>query len=253
MYIQTSFGRFKDSKEIDVHNLERYLSTPDNDAIAMSPEVEDYEKFFAEMLMEAEDVIYLSFAGGMGRGVKNATIAAKGFAHVHVIDSGHISAGQGLIVMHAAELAKQGQSLRKIVDEIDRVKHKIRCSYILPTARIFYKRGYTSKVLSEFFDKFQMHPILRTANSKLAIIGFRTGRLEKAWRKFVRFNLRHINRIDDSILFIVHGGFSVKQQDMLLEEVNRSMKFKQVVFVQASPASVCNAGTKSLGLAVYHK
>lgn len=253
MYIQTAVGRFKDSKEIDVNNLELYLSKTDSDAIAMSPEVEDYEKFFAEMLMEAEDVIYLSFAGGMGRGVKNATNAAKGFAHVHVIDSGHISAGQGLIVMRAAELAKKGESLNKIMDEIHRVKHKIRCSYILPTARIFYKRGYTSKVISEFFDKFQMHPILRTGNSKLAIIGFRTGRLEKAWLKFIRFNLRHINRIDDSILFIVHGGFSVKQQDMLLEEVNRCMKFKQIVFVQASSASVCNAGLKSLGLAVYRK
>ena len=253
MYIQTNFGRFKDSKEIDVHNLERYLSDPNSDAIAMSPEVEDYERFFAEMLMEAEDVIYLSFAGGMGRGVKNATLAAKGFSHVHVIDSGHISAGQGLVVMRAAELVKKGEPLKKIMDEIQHVKHTIRCSYILPTAKIFYKRGYTSKVTSEIFDKFQMHPILRTGNSKLAIIGFRTGRLEKAWRKFIRFNLRHINRIDDSILFVVHGGFTVKQQDMLLEEINRAMKFKQIVFVQASPASVCNAGLKSLGLAVYRK
>lgn len=253
MYIQTNFGRFKDSKEIDVHNLERYLSDPNSDAIAMSPEVEDYERFFAEMLMEAEDVIYLSFAGGMGRGVKNATLAAKGFSHVHVIDSGHISAGQGLVVMRAAELVKKGEPLKKIMDEIQHVKHTIRCSYILPTAKIFYKRGYTSKVISEIFDKFQMHPILRTGNSKLAIIGFRTGRLEKAWRKFIRFNLRHINRIDDSILFVVHGGFTVKQQDMLLEEINRAMKFKQIVFVQASPASVCNAGLKSLGLAVYRK
>lgn len=253
MYIQTNFGRFKDSKEIDVHNLERYLSDPNSDAIAMSPEVEDYERFFAEMLMEAEDVIYLAFAGGMGRGVKNATLAAKGFSHVHVIDSGHISAGQGLIVMRAAELVKQGESLNKILDEIQHVKHKIRCSYILPTAKIFYKRGYTNKVVSEIFDKFQMHPILRNGNNKLAIIGFRTGRLEKAWRKFIRFNLSHISRIDDSVLFVVHGGFSVKQQDMLLEEINRSMKFKQIMFVQASPASVCNAGLKSLGLAVYRK
>lgn len=253
MYVKTESGRFRDSKEIDVNNLERHLSNKDSTAISLSPTVEDYEEFFAEVLMEAEDVIYLSFAGGMGRGVENASDAAKGFAHVHVIDSGHISAGQGLVVMHAAELAKKGESLKKILDEIQIVKHKIRCSYILPSARIFYLKGFTNKFVSDIVDKFQMHPILRAHNSKLEIIGFHTGQLEKAWRKFIRYNLRHINRINDSIVFIVHAGCSVKQQEMILEEINRSMRFKQVVFVQASSASVCNAGLKSIGFAVYRK
>lgn len=253
MYIKTNHGRFRDSNEIDVNNLERYLSNPENAAIGLSPTVEDYEKFFAEVLMEAEEVIYLAFAGGMGRGVENAHEAAKGFAHVHVVDSGHISSGQALVVMHAAELAKQGAPLKKILDEIAKVKNKIRCSYILPDTKIFYQRGYTSKVTSEIFDKFQMHPILRTHDSKLTIIGFRTGRLEKEWRKFFRFNLRHINRINDKIIFIVHTGCSVKQQEMILEEVNRCMKFKKVIFVQASSASACNAGLNSVGFAVYHK
>lgn len=253
LYIQTNHGRFRDFQEIDVNNLERYLSNPDNIAIGMSPTVEDYEKFFAEVLMEAEDVIYLAFAGGMGRGVENATEAAKGFAHVHVIDSGHISAGQGLVVMHAAELVKQGMPLHKIIDEISKVKNKIRCSYILPNAKSFYQRGYTSKITSEIVDKFQMHPILRTNNSKLTIAGCEMGRLERSWRRFIRHNLKHINRIDDKIIFIVHTGCSVKQQEMMLEEVNRCMKFKKIIFVQASSASACNAGLSSVGLAVYHK
>jgi len=253
LYVKTEFGRFRDSEEIDVNNLERYLSTENCDAESLSPTVEDYEEFFAEVLMEAEDVIYLSFARGMGRGVENARIAAEGFSHVHIIDSGHISCGQGLVVMHAAHLAMQGESLKKILDEIQIVKNKIRCSYILPTARIFYQRGFTNKVTSEIFDKFQMHPILRAHNSKINIIGFRTGRLEKAWRKFIRFNLKHMNRIDDRIIFIVHAGCSVKQQEIILDEVNRNMKFKQVIMVQASSASVCNAGLGSIGFAIYRK
>ncbi len=253
LYVKTELGRFRDSEEIDVYNLERYLSSEDCDAISLSPTVEDYEKFFADVLMEAEDVIYLSFAGKMGRGVENARLAAKGFSHVHVVDSGHISCGQGLVVLHAGKLAMQGESLKKILDEIHIIKNKIRCSYILPTTRIFYKKGFTNKVTSEIFDKFQMHPILRTHNSKLDIIGFRTGRLEKAWRKFIHFNLRHINRIDNRIIFIVHAGCSVKQQEFILEEVNRAMDFKQVIMVQASSASVCNAGLGSIGIAVYRK
>ena len=253
MYIKTEHGRFRDSMEIDVNNLERYLSHNEREAIALSPTVEDYEKFFAEMLMEADDVIYLSFAGGMGKGVENATEAAKGFAHVHVVDTGHTSSGQGLVVMHAAELAKKGESVNRILAEVEQVRNKVRCSYILPTAQIFHQSGFTSKVTADLFDKFQMHPILRAHNNKLAIIGYRSGQLEKAWRKFIRFNLRNINRIDDKMIFIVHGGCTVRQQELILEEVNRNMKFKQVILVQASSASVCNVGLKSIGIAVYRK
>ena len=40
---------------------------------------------------------------------------------------------------------------------------------------------------------------------------------------------------------------------MILEEINRNMKFHQVIFTQASPASVCNAGLGSIGFAIYQK
>ncbi len=253
LYVKTDFGRFRDSEEIDVNNLERYLSNEDSTAVSLSPTVEDYEKFFAEALMEADDVIYISFTRSMGRAVENARNAAKGFAHVHVVDSGHISGGQGLTVLFAAKLAKEGSSVQTILDEIKSVKHKIRASYLLPSTRIFYQRGFTDKLTAKICDLFQLHPILGSLNGKLTILGVRWGRLEKAWRKYIRYHLKNISRIDDRIIFIVHAGCSVKQQEIILDEVNRCMNFKQIIMVPASSASVCNAGLGSIGFAVYRK
>lgn len=253
LYVKTEFGRFRDSKEIDTNNLERYLSNENSKAVSLSPTVEDYEEFFAEMLMEAEDVVYLAFASGMGRGVENATIAAKGFSHVHVVDSGHISCGQGLLVLHAAKLASEGAALPKILEEVEIVKRKIKAAYILPGTKIFYQKGFTNKLTAQICDGFHLHPVLGSHSSKLSIIGVRFGRLEKAWRKFIRYHLKNTTRIDDRIVFIVHAGCSVRQQEIILDEVNRSMKFKQVIMVSASSASTCNAGLGSIGFAVYRK
>lgn len=253
LYVKTAFGRFRDSEEIDANNLERYLSEENTTAYSLSPTIEDYEKFFAEVLMEADDVIYLSFASGVGRAVENAVIAAKGFAHVHVINSGHISCGQGLIVLHAAKLAQEGAPLQNIFEEIKAVKHKIKDSFLLPSTKIFYQKGFTDKFTATMCDIFQLHPVLGTHGSKLRVLGVRWGRLEKAWRKYIRYHLRNISHIDDRVVFIVHAGCSVKQQEIILEEVNRAMKFKQVIMVPASSASVCNAGLGSIGFAVYRK
>ena len=253
LYIKTETGRFRDTKEIDIHNLSRYLSDENTTAFSLSPTIEDYEHFFADSLMEADNIIYISMAGGAGKSFENATEAAKGFAHVHVIDSAHISCGQGLVVLYAAKLASDGAPVQEILKSIDRMKNKVKAFYILPSTRIFYQKGYTDKITAQICDAFKLHPVLGSHGNKITVTGVRTGKLERVWKHFIRFHLRNSSRIDDSVVFVVHAGCTVRQQELLLDEINRNMKFKQVIFTQASSASVCNAGLGSIGFAICYK
>lgn len=253
LYITTETGRFRDNKEIDIHNLSRYLSDENTTAFSVSPTVEDYENFFAQALLEADNVIYISMAGGSGRCFENATEAAKGFAHVHVVDSERISAGQGLIVLHAAKLASEGATVQEILTEVENIKSKVKASYVLPNTKIFYQKGFTNKITAQICDTFKLHPILGSFRNKITVLGVRAGKMEKVWKEYIRFHLRNSARIDDRIIFVVHGGCTVRQQEMILEEINRNMRFKQVIFTQASSSSVCNAGLGSIGFAIYQK
>ena len=253
LYIKTDTGRFRDTKEIDIHNLSRYLSDVNTTAFSLSPTVDDYEHFFADTLLEADNVIYISMTGGAGRSFECAKEAAKGFAHVHVIDSGHISCGQGLVVLHAAKLANDGAPVQEILQEIEKMKSKVKATYLLPSTRIFYQKGYTDKITAQICDVFKLHPILGTFGNKITVLGVRTGKLERVWKRFIRYHLRNRARIDERVIFVVHAGCSIRQQELILEEINRNMKFKQVIFTQASSASVCNAGLGSIGFAIYYK
>ncbi|MBQ8519068.1 MAG: DegV family EDD domain-containing protein [Agathobacter sp.] len=253
LYIKTETGRFRDTKEIDIHNLSRYLSDENSTAFSLSPTIEDYERFFADTLMEADNVIYISMASGSGHCYENATEAAKGFAHVHVVDSEHISSGQALVVLHAAKMASEGATVQEILKEVEAMKSKVKASYLLPSTRIFYQKGFTDKLTAKICDAFRLHPVLGSYNHKITVLGVRAGKMEKVWKQFIRFHLRNSSRIDDRIVFVVHAGCTVRQQEMLLEEINRNMRFKQVVFTQASSASVCNAGLGSIGFAIYQK
>ena len=253
LYIKTDTGRFRDTKEIDIHNLSRYLSDENSTAFSLSPTVEDYEHFFAETLMEADNIIYISMAGGAGHSFEYASEAAKGFAHVHVIDSSHISCGQGLVVLHAAKLANDGAPLQEILQSIEKMKSKVKASYILPSTRIFYQKGFTDKITAQICDVFKLHPVLGNYGNKITVVGVRTGKLERVWKRFIRFHLRNSSRIDDRVIFVVHAGCTVRQQELILEEISKHKKFKQVIFTQASSASVCNAGLGSIGFAIYYK
>ena len=253
LYIKTEKGRFRDTKEIDIHNLSRYLSDENTTAFSLSPTVEDYEHFFADALIEADNVIYISMASGAGRSFECATEAAKGFAHVHVVDSTHISCGQGLVVLHAAKLAGDGAPVQEILKELEKMKLKVKASYLLPSTRIFYQKGYTDKITARICDAFKLHPVIGAYGNRITVLAVRIGKMEKVWKRFIRFHLRNSTRIDDRVIFVVHAGCTVRQQELILEEINRNMKFKQIIFTQASSASVCNAGLGSIGFAIYYK
>ena len=127
------------------------------------------------------------------------------------------------------------------------------CNKCIRLEKILYQKEFTDKITAKICEMFHMRPVLGILNSKIAVIGVRIGKLENVWRRYIRFHLRSSLKLDDRIIFVVHAGCNVRQQEIILEEINRCMRFKQIVFTPASTASTCNSGLGSIGLAVYRR
>lgn len=250
-YIKTEKGRFADTKEISSDNLMEYMKEPNGIACANSITVEEYEEFFAEALTQAEHVIHISTAQYAGKSYGAAITAAKGFGHVQVIDAGHISCGQGLVVLYAAKLAQQGYSKEKVCEEIERCKGQIDTHFLMPSIRFFYQNGYTDKMTAKLCNLFEAHPVLAMHQSKLVVTGIRTGNLETSWKRFIRFHLRNKNKICTDIVFITYVGCTVKQLEMLQEEVLKCVPFEKVIIQKSCFSTACSSGQLTIGLSYY--
>lgn len=253
LYIRTDKGRFADSKEIDSDNLMQYLEDEDSFAIADSLSVEEYEQFYADCLAEAENVIHIAMAERVGRSYSVAVAAAAGFDHVRVISSGHISCGEGLLVIYAAQLARDGVSGDEICNRVNTLKQRVHTRFIMPNARIFYKNGYTSKFIANLCDVSGVHPVLCLAKNRVFIYGARMGNLETAWRKFIRFNLVNKSNIDTRIVYITYTNLTPQEQNFIREEIMKQIPFEQVIMEKASFSSSCNAGVETMGFAYFKK
>ena len=132
-------------------------------------------------------------------------------------------------------------------------KVKITKEMIIDAAFCIARTEGANKITARICDAFKLHPVLGSFRNKITVLGVRAGKLEKVWRRFIRRHLRNNSRIDSRVVFVVHAGCTVKQQELILEEINRNKKFNQVIFTQASSASVCNAGLGSIGFAIYNK
>jgi len=157
--------------------------------------VEEYEKFFAEMLTRAEQVIHISAASGIGPVYETAKLAAKGFDNVHVVDSGQISGGQALVALCAAKYAMQGKRAEEICEEIEKVKGNVRTRFVLTRMDTIQKGGARKYLSSGMLRAFGLHPVLRIKQGKLYVAGLCRGKLENAWKYLVLMLLRKKKRI----------------------------------------------------------
>lgn len=251
LYIRTPYGRFADTREIDSDSLTQYVSLESSTAYGDSVTVEEFEEFFADALTQADHVIHISLAAKCGRSHSVAVAAAKGFDHVHVIDSEQISCGQGLVVLYAAGLAAEGRKPEEICELVNKMKHHVNTRFIMPSADIFYQNGRTSAFAAKICRVFHLHPYAGLIQGKALLRGLFLGSLETAWKTGIYWIMHRKRKINRDIVFVTHVGCSVKQQQFIKEEIAKYIEFDRVVVQKASFTSACNVGMECVGIAYY--
>jgi CheY-like chemotaxis protein len=112
--VETSRGLFKDGLELDTRGLLEYMKNDNALMFATPPSVEEHERFFSDQLDEANNIIHISISEKVEQsGCTTARKAADGFGNVSVIDSRHLSTGQGLMAIEAARLAAYHSKARE--------------------------------------------------------------------------------------------------------------------------------------------
>lgn len=251
LYVKTPFGRFADTREIDSDNLTQFVSKETSSAMADSVTVKEYEEFFANTLIKADQVIHFAVSSQCGGSFNVAVKAARGFDHVKVIDSGLFSGAQGMLVLHAAKMAKEGKKAEEICDEIEKIKPHMQIKFIMPAAHIFSQNGRARAVTAKACQVLQLHPMGEVKQGRARLVGLLGGSLENARRQGIRWNLRHKRKIDHSIIYVTHVGCSVKELEKIKREILRCIPFARVEIQKASFTTACNAGVATIGLAYY--
>lgn len=250
LYVETGSGIFRDSEEIDADNLARHLADRNNRVRVIGVPVEEYEAFYAQALTEAEELIHISLASYAGFTFSNAVAAARGFDHVHVIDSGNVSCGQGLLVLVAANLLERGcSSAEELCRELEHVKELIEAGFFMSDVRGFHAGGYMGNKAAAFCRRFELYPAVQMRHSGMRLKGLYIGRLDRAAKRYVHTSLRRRRRIDKRIVFIVHSGVPLQAQQAVVEDVVGYVQFEKVIVQKSSASVAANGGLGAIGIA----
>ena len=250
--IETDCGQFLDTSEITSENIISYLNSGGKKANSVVPEPEVYREAFERNLREYDEVILIGISSGVSFSCENADKAVEMLGEsgrrVHVFDSGHLSSGQGHIVIKAAEMAENGSTASEILEEIKALKNKVSTSFIAQSIDYLYMNGKVSERVKKICTMFEIHPILEMKNGELSLKSVTRGNYRKACRKYLKKKLSHANSIDKKTAFITHAGCSTKMIEWIKGEVLKNIEFDNLIVTKASATVTSNCGPNSFGI-----
>lgn len=246
--VHTEGGDFMDGVEAETDGILSYIGEKGKNARSEAPTVAEYEDFFADKLTKAQYIIHITMAKNVSKGYSNALEASKTFDNVMVVDSGHLSSGMGLVVLCAAEYAAAGMDADEIIRKIEKMKTRVRTSFIVDSTEYLARTGRISAKINTMCKTLMLHPVIVLKNSSMVVGRIRVGTRAYTWKKYIKSTLNSMRNADDNLLFVDYAGLSKDELEAIGEEVRRKIPFKTIIYQKASPAISINCGPGTFGL-----
>ncbi len=247
----TAEGDFLDGVEIETKGLLDYMNDRERKVRTGIPDVQTVEAFFARQLTTANNIIHISVSGGLtNSGCPVAQEAARAFNNVTVIDSGHLSSGQGLMVIEACRMAEEGKSPDEIREHLERMKPRIHTSFVVDSLDFLSRADQVSSRVARVTKALMAKPVLVLKRGKMGVGKVFFGTRENVWKQYIRSVLRSPASIDHRILFVTYVGITNRDMEWIRNQVEKRTKFESIYFQQASPVIAVNCGSGTFGLLV---
>ena len=252
--VRTEEGLFKDGKEIETQGVLKYMEDPNHVVLPQGPTVREAEEFFSRQLASANNVIHISISSKIEHsGYAPALEASKSFDNVFVIDSAHLSSGQGLMAVVAAQMAENGLSAEQIVNELEVYKKKIHTSFIVDNLDFLSRANQVGNGTANIVKSLMGRPVLKLRKGKMGVGMTYFGTREHAWKAYINSVLSNPANIDTRILFVTYVGITKRDTDWIRDQVEKYVHFDEIYFKQASPAVSVNCGPGTFGLLYMEK
>ena len=250
--IKTDSGEFRDTDEITAANIMEYLAGGTKKALSVIPSLEDYRTFFEKSLTEYDRIIHISISRGVSQACDNAETACRQLgekgSRIKVIDSRHLSSGQGLLVIEAGKLISQGKTWEETAEYVKELVPRVSTSFLSYNADYLYYNDKVSKFIMNLCNIFQLHPVLGMKDGRLTVTGFHMGKYELAKKKYINKVTGNVKGIRKDLGFITYAGCTSKMLDDVMEKVQAKVGFDRLYEQPASATISCNCGPNTFGV-----
>ena len=251
LHILLGEKEYMDGKNITPDEIfawsDAHKTTPKTSAPSLADAIEIL-KPYAE---EKREVICFSISSSMstsGNVMRLAADELEATDLVTVIDSANLSTGIGLLVIEAAEMAQAGKSAEEISAKIEKLKSKVRASFVVDTLTYLYRGGRCNAVAAMAGSVLKLHPKIVVENGAMDASKKYRGKLKSVIMSYVKDMEQELKNARSERVFITHSGCERE----IVEEVRAYLQslgvFEEILETRAGGVISSHCGPGTLGV-----
>ncbi len=206
-----------------------------------------FSDFFADLLKESDAVIYISLGSHFSSACQNATLAASEFEGVHVVDSGALSSGEALVLLHAIALRESGMEAAAIAEECREYAKRCDSSFVLDRLDFMHKGGRCSGVTALGANILGIKPCLGITDGALGVDKKYRGKLKVVVSKYIRERLEGVE-VDPKHVFLTDAGVDKEVWEAAHETLQELGRFDEIIKADAGCVISSHCGPGTLGI-----
>jgi DegV family protein with EDD domain len=240
---------FIDGVNIVPQDIFDYVATTDNLPKTAAVTAQDCSEFFTEQLKDADVVIYFSITSKASSSYNNACVAAKDFkGKVFVIDSLALSTGEGLLVLKACDLAKQGMAPADIVKTVEGLRPLVNTSFVPDALDYLHKGGRCSLAALMGAKVLKLHPMIDIKDGQMYAKKKYMGNMDRCIRRYVEELAEEYPSYDKTRCFITHSSCDAAFVQAVKTQVENLFSFDEILETVAGNVVTSHCGQGTLGV-----
>lgn len=183
--------------------------------------VGEYKAMFGYWRDRGYEIIHFSISEKFSSSYANACIAAEETGGVSVVDSANLSTGQGLLVLHAAEMARAGASVDEIIRSCEAMIPRVESSFVVDSTDYLRKGGRCSALSALGASILHIKPCIEVLGGGMKPGKKYHGKLDHVIRSYVDDRLKDRTDIDTRRVFITH----TRLDEEIIDDVRTMIRY----------------------------
>lgn len=240
---------FRDGIDIVPADIFRFFEETGELPKTAAPSVKEYEDFFRPYVEAGETLIHFNISSKASGSNGFAQTAAKAFGgKVIVVDSHALSTGQGLLVMKACDLRKEGKSAEEIAETVNSLRDKVNTSFIPDTLLYLYKGGRCSTLSYYGAKVLSIHPMIAMKEGQLYPKKKYIGKMSRCLKNYVHDLAEEYPQYDRTRCFITHSNADAELVESAKQLVKDLFSFDEVTETVAGSVITGHCGRNTIGV-----
>ena len=216
-----------------------------------APSVETVMQTFRPLLDKGDDIVCFSISESMSTTANVMRLAARQLEaedRIIVVDSANLSAGIGLLVLEAARMALQGKTAEEIVAETERLKPKVRASFVVDTLTYLHRGGRCNGLEAMAGSMLKLHPKIVVSEGKMSSSKKYRGKIDKVILAYAKDMEEQRLQARKERVFITHSGCPEETVLMVKEYLESLSRFEEILLTRAGGVISSHCGPGTLGV-----